>query len=85
MPTRGMAMNVLEEVLRMRHVCGRSQREICCSYGLSAGAVNGLLRRTDLAGLGRPLPADLDADGLHERLYGNPSGRRWTSQPCRRR
>ena len=28
MPTRRIAMNVIEDVLRMRHACGRSQREI---------------------------------------------------------
>ena len=69
-------MNVIEEVLRMRHGCGRSQREIGSACGLSVGAVNGLLQRAELAGLGWPLPAGLDADGLHERLYGKASGRR---------
>ena len=33
MPTRRMAMHVLEEVLRMRHECGRSQREIARACG----------------------------------------------------
>lgn len=84
MPTTKIAMKVIEEVLRMRHACCRSQREVGRACGLSTGAVNGLLQRADLAGLGRPLPTDLDADGLHERLYGEPSGRRWTSQRCRR-
>ena len=69
-------MNVIEEVLRMRHGCGRSQREIGSACGLLVGAVNGLLQRVELAGLGWPLPAGLDADGLHERLYGKASGRR---------
>ena len=69
-------MDVIEEVLRMRHECGRSQREIARACGLSAGGVNQLLQRADLAGLGWPLPADLDAEGLRERLYGRPSGGR---------
>ena len=68
-------MNVIEEVLRMRHGCGRSQREIGSACGLLVGAVNGLLQRVELAGLGWPLPAGLDADGLHERLYGKAAGR----------
>ena len=46
-------MPVIEEVLRMRHACG-----------LSVGVVNGLPQRADLAGLGRPLLAGLDADGF---------------------
>ena len=69
-------MNVLGEVLRMRQGCGRSRREIGSVWGLSVGLVNGLLQRADLASLGWPLSAGLDADGLHERVYGKPSGRR---------
>ena len=52
MPTRRMAMHVLEEVLRMRHECGRSQREIARACGLSAGAVNQVLQRAARAGVG---------------------------------
>ena len=44
-----VAMNVIEEVLRLHHECGRSQREIARSCGLSAGAVNKLLRPAWLA------------------------------------
>ena len=39
-----VAVSVIEEVLRLHHECGRSQREIARSCGLSAGAVNKLLR-----------------------------------------
>ena len=56
-------MNVSEVVPRMRHACGRFQREIGSACGLSVGAVNGLLRSAELAGLVRPLPAGRDADG----------------------
>ena len=76
MPTRRIAMNVLEEVLRMRRGCGRSQREVGSVCGLSVGVVNGLLQRADRAGLRWPLPTGLDAAGLRERVYGKPSGRR---------
>ena len=67
-------MNLIEEVLRMRHGCGRSQRKIGSACGLSVGVVNGLLQRSDLAGLGRSLPAGLAADWLHERLYARAPG-----------
>ena len=76
MPTRRVAMDVIEEVLRMRHECGRSQREIARACALSVAAVNQLLQRATVAGLGWPLPPDLDAEGLRERLYGRPSGGR---------
>lgn len=69
-------MNVIEELLRMRHTYGRSQREIGGACGLSNGTANGLPQRSGLAGLRWPLPAGLAEDGLHERLYGYPSGRR---------
>ena len=69
-------MNVIEGVLRMRHECGRSQREIARACGLSAGAVNQLLQRAAVAGVGCPLPAEVDAEGLRERLYGRSSGGR---------
>ena len=74
MPTRRIALNVMEGWLRMRHECGRSQREIARAYGLSAAAVNRLAQCADVAGLGWPLPTDLDAHGLRERLYGRPNG-----------
>lgn len=75
MPTGRIAMNVIEQVLRLPHVWGRSQREIGSACGLSIGAVNGLLQRAEPAGLGWPLPAGLDGDGLKEWLHGKPSGR----------
>lgn len=45
-------MDEIAEVLRMRHESGRSQRELDRACGLSAGAVNQLLQRAELAGLG---------------------------------
>lgn len=77
MPTRGMATDVIEEVLPLRHEWGLSQREIALACGLSAEGVNQLLQCTDLAGLGWPLPADLDAEGLRERRSGRRSGGCW--------
>ena len=44
-------MHVLEEVLQLRHECGRSQREIARACGLSAGAVNQVLQRAARAGV----------------------------------
>ena len=49
-------MDVIEEVLRMPHAYGRSQREIGSACGLSVGAVNGLLLRAVIVGLGWPSP-----------------------------
>ena len=54
-----VAMKVIEEVLRLPHECGRSQREIARSCGLSAGAVDKLLLLAGQAGVAWPLPTDL--------------------------
>ena len=74
MPRGRMAMESIEEILRLHHECKRSQREIARSCGLSAGAINGLLQRAARAGLGWPLPEGLEPGQLHERLYGTPAG-----------
>jgi len=75
-----VAMHSIEEVLRLHHECGCSQREIARSCGLSTGAVNKLLRLAGQAGLAWPLPADLDEAQLEERLYGRPAGSRRSRQ-----
>ena len=71
-----IAMHSIQEILRLHHECGRSQREIARSCGLSAGAVNKVLRLAGQAGLSWPLPPDLDEGALLERLYGRPAGAR---------
>jgi len=81
MPRGRTAMHLMKDVLRLHHECGRSQREVARSCGVSVGTVNGLLRKAREAGLGWPLPADLDEQQLHERLYGAVPG----SQPRPRR
>ena len=58
----------------MHHECGWSQRQIARSCGLSAGAVNKLLRLAGEAGLAWPLPPDLDERQLQDRLYGQAAG-----------
>ncbi len=70
------AMNSIREILRLHHECGRSQREVARSCGLSAGAVNKVLRLAGQAGLSWPLPPDLDEGELFERVYGRPAGAR---------
>ena len=75
-----VAIHSIEEVLRLHHECGCSQREIARSCGLSTGAVNKLLRLAGQAGVAWPLPADLDEAQLEERLYGRPAGSRRSRQ-----
>ncbi len=67
-------MHLIEDVLRLHHECGRSQREVARSCDVSLGTVNRLLRKAEAAGLGWPLPEGLDEEQLQERLYGRPAG-----------
>jgi transposase len=55
-------MRKIEEVLRLHHECGRSNREIARTVQVSPSTVADYLRRARLAGLAWPL-----ADGLTER------------------
>ena len=65
-------MRKIREVLRLRFGQGLSQRAIEQSLRLSAGAVNGYLSRARRAGLGWPLPDDLDDERLEALLYPPP-------------
>ena len=76
MPRARIAMHSIQEILRLRHECGCSQREIARSCGLATGTVNRLLWQAEQAGLEWPLPPDWDEAELHERLYGRPAGAR---------
>jgi len=65
----------IKEALRLRYACGLGIRQIAKSLGLSNSTVSELIRRAAAAGLGWPLPEDLDEAALEARLYpGNPEG-----------
>ena len=60
---------------------------IARACSLSAGPVNQLQRCAVRAGLANPLPAALDAEGLHERICGHPfsgDGKYLTEAPSTR-
>ena len=69
-------MRKIKEALRLRYACGLGIRQIAKSLGLSHSTVSELMQRVAAAGLGWPLPDDLDEMALEVRLYpGNPEGR----------
>ena len=72
MPRKRVAMRHIEEILRLRHEGGRTQREIASGCGLAQSSVHQVLARARAAGLGWPLPEGLDEPALHQRLYGRP-------------
>ena len=65
-------MRKIRDVLRLRWAGGLSQRAIGRSIGLSQGAVFAYLERARRAGLGWPLPDDLDDDRLEALLFPPP-------------
>ena len=44
-------MRKVREILRLKHGCGRSQREIAASLQIAVGTVHGYLKRAEKAGL----------------------------------
>jgi len=65
----------IKEALRLPYTCGLGIRRIAQSLGLSHSTVSELRGRAAAAGLGWPLPDDLDETALEASLYpGNPEG-----------
>ena len=63
MPTPGMTMKAIQEVLRL-HATGLSQRQIARACGLSKGAVGKYLQRAIEAKVVWPLPDGMDVPAL---------------------
>lgn len=62
-------MRKVKEVLRLKHEVGLGLRQIARSCGLSHSTVSEYLGRAEVAGIGWPLPADLDDAALEARLF----------------
>ena len=70
MPRERLSMRQIKEILRLKHQAGLSHRQIARSCGLSHTAVSNYLERAHQAGLGWPLPDELDEVQLHGLLFG---------------
>ena len=68
-------MRKIRDVLRYRHSTGLSLEAIARALSISKGVVAKYLRLASDAGLGWPLPEDLDDAALEKRLYQQPSAR----------
>ncbi len=69
MPRPRAAMRNIREVLRLTFGEGLSRRQVSASAGVPLTTVSDYVGRAVLAGVGWPLPADLDDDGLEALLY----------------
>lgn len=67
-------MRKIREVLRLKLGEKRSQREVAAACSMGAGTVWEYVRRAAEAGLGWPLPEDLDDTALERKLFGKESG-----------
>ena len=64
-----LPMRRIREVLRLKYERGLSQRAIAAACGVGAGTVCEYLDRVERAGLGWPLPEEMDDAALEARLF----------------
>jgi transposase len=69
MPGKRLSMRKICEILRLKHECGRSNREIGISCGIGSSTVNDYLQRAKTAGLNWPLPVELNDQALEQILF----------------
>lgn len=69
MPNKRLPMRKIKEVLRLRYVCGLSEREIARSCNITRSTAGNYLRRATVAGLSWPLAVELSETELEERLF----------------
>ena len=68
MPQERLSMRKIRDVLRYRHSAGLSLEAISRALNLSKGVVAKYIRLASAAGLGWPLPDELDDSGLEKLL-----------------
>ena len=64
MPAKRLSMRKIKDVLRLRWGQGLSKRKAAGSCGVSRPTVDDYLRRAEAAGLGWPMPVELDDGAL---------------------
>jgi len=82
MAQQRLPMRKIRDVLRLS-AAGLSKRQIASSLGIGPTAAGACLRRAREAGVGWPLPDDLDDAALERRLYPAPTttAKDWRSLP----
>src|SRR4030042_5479241 len=69
MSNKRLPSRKIKEVLRLKYVCGLSEREIARSCHVTRSTVGNYLRRAAVAGLSWPLAVELSEAELQERLF----------------
>lgn len=73
MARKGLSMRKVREVLRLHFGAGLSARKIAASCNIGRSTVGEYLQRAQEAGLGWPLPEDMDDTQLEAALFRRPS------------
>ena len=81
MPAKRLSMRKIKEVLRLR-AQGLSDRKVARSVKVARTTVRRIRRRAEAAGLGWPLPEDLDDEGLEGKLFPGGTPRPEGSVPA---
>lgn len=76
-----LPMRQIREILRLKHEQGLHHRAIARACGVGVGTVSEYLQRVQQAGLGWPLPPELDDAGLEARLFTAPAPARERAAP----
>ena len=74
MAAKRLPMRKIREVLRLKHEVGLSHRAIARACSVGVGTVSLYVTRAREAGLGWPLPAEVDETALEARLLRSPRG-----------
>lgn len=69
MPAKRLSMRQIREVLRLKHACGMSVRQIADALGIGRTTVSDYLRRLAIIDLSWPLPVGLSDTELEDRLF----------------
>ena len=81
MPAHRLTMRKTREILRLRLGLRLSLRKVGRSCGVSSSTVDDVVARARVAGLGWPLPDDLDDAALEARLYPRVQLHRHQAEP----
>ena len=81
MPTNRLTMRNTKEILRLRLGLRLPLRQTAASCGVGATTVHDVVTRAKAAGLGWPLPDELDEAALEVRLYPSTKDARARAQP----
>ena len=69
MPAERVSMRKIRDVLRLTHALGMSRRLVGEATGIGKTAVGEYVRRAAVAGLGWPIPGEIDDADLERRLF----------------